>query len=129
MFHLCIEVLRPSKSFSALSSDEKDYFQVTDELSQENTHFSLSEALLVVIEQYKASLLDQHHGMEELSLCPSTAITSSSLPYSYPLPDSPSTGYLSSWSSTSSIATNDGMMYLLSLPSLYERELGGNVVS
>ena len=30
---------------------QKDYFQVTDELSRENSHFSLSEALLTVVEQ------------------------------------------------------------------------------
>ena len=29
----------------------KDYFQVSDELSQENSHFTLSEALLTVVEQ------------------------------------------------------------------------------
>ena len=32
-------------------AEEKDYFTVTDELSRENSHFALSEALLVVIEQ------------------------------------------------------------------------------
>ena len=32
-------------------AEEKDYFTVTDELSRENAHFALSEALLVVIEQ------------------------------------------------------------------------------
>ena len=32
-------------------AEEKDYFTVTDELSKENSHFALSEALLVVIEQ------------------------------------------------------------------------------
>ena len=31
--------------------DEKDYFQVTDELAKENSHFALSEALLAVVEQ------------------------------------------------------------------------------
>ena len=31
--------------------EEKDYFQVTDELAKENSHFAISEALLAVIEQ------------------------------------------------------------------------------
>ena len=35
---------------------EKDYFQVTDELSKENSHFALSEALLAVIEQVRPCL-------------------------------------------------------------------------
>lgn len=35
----------------------KDYFTVTDELSKENAHFALSEALLVVIEQVQCSLI------------------------------------------------------------------------
>ena len=35
----------------ASGSGQKDYFQVTDELSRENSHFSLSEALLCVLEQ------------------------------------------------------------------------------
>ena len=44
--------------------NEKDYFQVTDELAKENSHFALSEALLAVVEQvsshtlYTAILLD-----------------------------------------------------------------------
>lgn len=32
-------------------ASDKDYFQVSDELSKENSHFALSEALLSVIEQ------------------------------------------------------------------------------
>ena len=32
-------------------AEEKDYFQVTDELAKENSHFAISEALLAVIEQ------------------------------------------------------------------------------
>jgi len=35
----------------------KDYFTVTDELSKENAHFALSEALLVVIEQVQCTLI------------------------------------------------------------------------
>ena len=34
-----------------LSLSPKDYFQLTDELSEENYHFSLSEALIAVVEQ------------------------------------------------------------------------------
>ena len=51
----CVEVksLRSQKSgtLPSLLPDTKDYFQVTDELSKENSHFALSEALLSVIEQ------------------------------------------------------------------------------
>ena len=36
---------------SSSGAGQKDYFQVTDELSRENSHFSLSEALLTVVEQ------------------------------------------------------------------------------
>ena len=47
--------IRSSRSVktSTLSQvpNEKDYFQVTDELAKENSHFAVSEALLAVIEQ------------------------------------------------------------------------------
>lgn len=36
--------------------DEKDYFQVTDELAKENSHFAMSEALLAVVEQVRLRL-------------------------------------------------------------------------
>lgn len=106
------EVLRPSKSFSAhnLLQDTKDYFQVTDELAQENSHLRLSEALLAVIEQYKATCLEQRVYEEQLVLSSSLPLLGSS-PLSTPPPppqfsSSPSTpGELSSWSSMSSIAT------------------------
>lgn len=110
---------RSSKSVSVQSSpppqDEKDYFQVTDELSRENSHFSLSEALLAVIEQYKATYLEQQLLEEQLSPPPasptSTLTPTPSLGYT-PLSYSPSTlgardtPFLSSWGSMSSIATN-----------------------
>lgn len=112
--------------------DEKDYFQVTDELSQENAHFRISEALLAVMEQYKANRLEQE--MEQppqqplsptSSMPPPSSVfpvsssllplsTSSSLISSSPPPrwqrNSPSfpSGWLSSWSSMSSVATTDG---------------------
>lgn len=35
----------------SVAMETKDYFQVTDELSKENSHFALSEALLAVVEQ------------------------------------------------------------------------------
>ena len=38
-------------SGQTVPGDHKDYFQVSDELSRENSHFALSEALLTVIEQ------------------------------------------------------------------------------
>ena len=107
------EVLRPSKSFSAhnLLQDTKDYFQVTDELAQENSHLRLSEALLAVIEQYKATCLEQRVCEEQLALSSSLPLLASS-PLSTPPPpppqfsSSPSTpGELSSWSSMNSIAT------------------------
>ena len=95
---------------------------MTDELSQENAHFGLSEALLVVIEQYKATRLEQQV-MEEQFPPPSspapvgsqTFSSASSSPYSVPSTpvDAP---YLSSWGSLSSIATNpDGMWCTLVL--------------
>ena len=37
------------------AQDEKDYFQVTDELAKENSHFAMSEALLTVVEQVSYS--------------------------------------------------------------------------
>ena len=40
-----------SSTFPAQLQDEKDYFQVTDQLGKENSHFALSEALLAVVEQ------------------------------------------------------------------------------
>ncbi len=122
--------LSRSKSVTSLR-DEKDYFQVTDELSQENAHFSLSEALLAVIEQYKATcaeqlLLEDFFPPPSLSHStlvpsyptppPSHCPTSSTTPPGHsPLSQSPSTphnadsaAYLTSWPSISSIATNEG---------------------
>jgi hypothetical protein len=48
---------QPSVGHST-SCSAKDYFQVSDELSQENSHFTLSEALLTVVEQYKADTVE-----------------------------------------------------------------------
>ena len=51
---------------STTTASQKDYFQVTDELSRENSHFSLSEAMLTVVEQvlcahvYNINLCLQH---------------------------------------------------------------------
>ena len=41
------------RSLTASSQEEKDYFQVTDDLAKENSHFALSEALLTVVEQVR----------------------------------------------------------------------------
>ena len=43
--------LKAPPPMSSVPWDEKDYFQVTDELAKENSHFTLSEALLAIIEQ------------------------------------------------------------------------------
>lgn len=40
-----------------LSHSPKDYFQLTDELSEENYHFSLSEALIAVVEQVRVQCI------------------------------------------------------------------------
>lgn len=42
-----------SSTLSQQPHDEKDYFQVTDELAKENSHFAMSEALLAVVEQVR----------------------------------------------------------------------------
>lgn len=109
-------MLRSSKSFSAHSppQDEKDYFQVTDELSQENAHLSMSEALLAVIEHYKATCLEQTLLQDQV---PSSPQLNSSLPGNSSLfSRSPSTpgesASLSSWGSMSSVATLDGMSHV-----------------
>lgn len=110
-----LELLHSTRSFSSRSPprDEKDYFQVTDELSQENSHFSLSEALVAVIEQYKATRLEQQF-IEEQFPPPSPL---SPIPHGYtPLSSSPfftptDSSYLSSWGSMSSIATNSEGMH------------------
>lgn len=109
-FPCCVaEVLHTSKSLSSLPQDEKDYFQVTDELSQENSHFALSEALLAVIEQYKATWLEQLLREEQFSLSSSSS-PPPSLPSCPSLSSSPcatpTDSYLSSWGSMSSIVTN-----------------------
>lgn len=49
-----------SSTLSHQVPSEKDYFQVTDELSKENSHFALSDALLAVIEQVSESIV---HGL------------------------------------------------------------------
>ncbi|XP_064394629.1 protein associated with UVRAG as autophagy enhancer-like [Halichondria panicea] len=68
---------RPLKSGTLPPSvpDTKDYFQVTDELSKENSHFALSEALLSVIEQYKANCMEQSD--EDCTSPPSSPVISS----------------------------------------------------
>ena len=40
-----------SADISLPGQEEKDYFQKTDELTKENAHFALSEALCTVIEE------------------------------------------------------------------------------
>lgn len=116
------EMTGNSRSFtrSPQPRDEKDYFQVTDELSQEHSHFNLSEALLAVIEQYKATRLEQQL-LEDQYPLPSTPLAATPTGYMpagftppspYSTPDSSS--YLSSWASMSSIATNpEGLSSLL----------------
>ena len=47
--HVCTSLC--ADSHQVVSSGQKDYFQMSDELSRENSHFALSEALLSVIEQ------------------------------------------------------------------------------
>ena len=42
---------------------QKDYFQVTDELSRENSHFSISEALLTVVEQVQQGFVGNIHDL------------------------------------------------------------------
>ena len=49
-----------SSTLSHQVPSEKDYFQVTDELSKENSHFALSDALLAVIEQVSEPII---HGL------------------------------------------------------------------
>ncbi len=134
LFHLPphTEVFRYRKSLPSQSPprDEKDYFQVTDELALENSHFTLSEALLSVIEQYKASsweeqqvapppLLEEGGEEESTDVISSTPVSTTPSSY-FPSPPSPfsslpgsSSSYLSSWGSVSSIATNDGMELML----------------
>ena len=101
---------------------EKDYFQVTDELSQENSHFSLSEALLAVMEQYKANCLEKERLVEvihqnppsPLLPAPSSSPSCSSPPCLLHVSNSPprwkrpspsSLSSLSLWPSMASIAT------------------------
>ena len=48
--------------------NEKDYFQVTDELAMENSHFVLSEALLSVVEQVSSCTLQQYDYCSEKML-------------------------------------------------------------
>ena len=57
-----------SGTVPASPPESKDYFQVTDELSKENSHFSLSEALLSVIEQVRVSASFCCQGGQLLSL-------------------------------------------------------------
>ena len=60
-------LVSPSSSSSAafLHSEEKDYFQVTDELAKENAHFRLSEAFLSIVERYHSNSCEQ--ALEEMS--------------------------------------------------------------
>ena len=48
--------MKSSTLSQQLHHDEKDYFQVTDELAKENSHFAMSEALLAVVEQVRLKL-------------------------------------------------------------------------
>lgn len=50
-------------SSSGGGTGQKDYFQVTDELSRENSHFSISEALLTVVEQVQQGLVGNGHDL------------------------------------------------------------------
>lgn len=110
---------RSSKSLSgraASPQDEKDYFQVTDELAQENSHFSISEALLAVIEQYKATSLEQEL-LDDQPFSPSILLSPpSGAPLTSNSPATPS--FLSSWGSMSSVATNDGKSLTISWPTV-----------
>ena len=45
---------------SISGQEEKDYFQKTDELTKENAHFALSEALCTVIEEVTHSHILSH---------------------------------------------------------------------
>ena len=60
LFPLILADLRSSKVMKSSTlnqpRDEKDYFQVTDELAKENSHFAMSEALLAVVEQVRYNL-------------------------------------------------------------------------
>ena len=65
---VCLFLDYRSKSMSSTSSGaaatpthrmEKDYFKVTDELSQENAHFAVSEAMLTVLELYRSNTLER----------------------------------------------------------------------
>jgi len=121
--------------------EEKDYFKVTDELSQENAHFAISEAMLTVLELYRSNLLERSRlrGFvpPDVPISCSSPVPISQTPGSSPynatphsspnLPASsavsvmrsPSRGEkpslgpeLSSWSSMSSIATTDGEQWV-----------------
>jgi run domain Beclin-1 interacting cysteine-rich containing protein len=94
---------------SSSGSGQKDYFQVTDELSRENSHFSLSEALITIVEQYKANTTEARQetlrGERDQQATPPPdpmdAAPNSDLYTTSPPPRS--------WGSLSSIATEDSV--------------------
>jgi hypothetical protein len=68
LFHKDTHVVRPANI-----SDSKDTFQIQDDLSKENYHFTLSDALITVIEEYKSLLQEQAYfnGLRTASTSPS----------------------------------------------------------